>query len=101
PTRIGEAAELRRKGELRGGAFMDREAPVDPVAQDAIEQERLIAVVEHHEEVEGEGSEGADEILRASRQTVQDRLLEPVGRLVAPQRLLDVSGVAECGPDLV
>src|SRR5207237_9333515 len=80
---------------------MDREAPADPLAQDAIEQERLIAVDEHHEEVEGEGSEGADEILRTSRQTVQDRLLEPVGPRVAPQRLLAVSGVAECGPDRV
>src|SRR5438094_729036 len=100
-TPIGEAAEIRRKDEIPGDRFMDREAPADPLAQDAIEQERLIAVDEHHEEVEGEGSEGADEILRTSRQTVQDRLLEPVGPRVTPQRLLDVSGVAECGPDLV
>src|SRR5207253_11416156 len=100
-TPIGEAAESRRKDEIPGDRFMDREAAADPLAQDAIEQERLIAVDEHHLEVEREGSESAHEILRTGRQAVQDRSLEPVGPWVPAQPLPDVPGVAACGPDLL
>src|SRR5207247_9389979 len=62
PTPIREAAEIGREDEIPGDRFMDRKAPADPLAQDAIAQERLIAVAEHHLEVEGEGAEWAEEM---------------------------------------
>src|SRR5713101_5190721 len=101
PIPIGQAKLVGGEDQVAGHRLVDRDAAAHPLAQDLVEQVRLVPVDEHEEEIERKLLQRADVIPGTGRQMIQDRLLETVRFRVRSEGGVDVARVAQGSADLI